>query len=149
LAPVAAARVPVVLTPHPGEAARLLGCSNAEIQADRLAAARTLAERSGAVVVLKGARTVVCWDGLATINPTGHPALATAGSGDVLAGVIAALSAQGLAAPDAARLGVYSHGLAGERAAESLGARGVTAADLSDYMPAVMADLARGGGAQA
>jgi ADP-dependent NAD(P)H-hydrate dehydratase / NAD(P)H-hydrate epimerase len=147
---VAAARAPVILTPHPGEAARLLGCSASDVQKDRLGAARGLAERSRAVVVLKGARTVIC-DGTGerdegqscevSINPTGGAALATAGSGDVLTGVIAALVAQGLAAIDAARLGTYVHGRAGQLAAGVLGERGVTSADLADHLPRALAEL--------
>lgn len=142
---VAAARAPVVLTPHPGEAARLLGCSAADIQADRMAAARALAAGTGAVVVLKGARTLVAHRDVVTINPTGHAALATAGSGDVLTGIIAALLAQGMEAVDAARLGVYLHGITGELAAADLGPRSVTAADLADRMPAAMARLEAAG----
>ncbi len=96
---VAESRAPVVLTPHPGEAARLLGTGTADIERDRVAAVRELAERSRAVVLLKGAGTLVCdgeaADGFVTINPTGNPALATAGAGDVLTGVIAGLMAQG------------------------------------------------------
>jgi len=109
---------PIVITPHPGEAARLLGISTAEVEADRLAAARTLAQRTHAIVVLKGARTIVCdgtlGDELCSINPTGGPALATGGSGDVLAGVIGGLLAQGLAPADAARAAVWVHGAAGD-----------------------------------
>ena len=144
---VAGAAGPVVLTPHPGEAARLLGVTAAEIEADRLAAARTLAARSRAVVVLKGARTIVCdgtlGDELCAINPTGGPALATGGTGDVLAGTVAALLGQGLAAADAARLGVWVHGAAGDRAARRWGGRGATASDVADEIAPVLADLAR------
>ncbi|HLL20917.1 MAG TPA: NAD(P)H-hydrate dehydratase [Kofleriaceae bacterium] len=125
---------PLVLTPHPGEAARLLGCSTADIEADRLAAARSLASRTRAVVVLKGARTIVCdgtiEDDHCTINPTGGPALATAGSGDVLAGTIGALLAQRVTAGDAARAGVYVHGAAGDALAAEHGMRGVISSDL-------------------
>jgi ADP-dependent NAD(P)H-hydrate dehydratase / NAD(P)H-hydrate epimerase len=138
LARVAAAAPPVVLTPHPGEAARLLGIDTAEVERDRVAAARELAARSGAVVVLKGARTLICdgiaGDGFVTINPTGNPALATAGSGDVLTGVIAGLCAQGLGPAEAARLGVWIHGAAADLLAPELG-RGTTAADLADAIP--------------
>ncbi|MDQ3370729.1 MAG: NAD(P)H-hydrate dehydratase, partial [Myxococcota bacterium] len=130
---LATAAGPIVLTPHPGEAARLLGTTIAVIEEDRLAAARTLAARTRAVVVLKGARTVVCDgtlpDEYCSINPTGGPALATAGSGDVLAGVIAGLLAQGLPAGDAARAAVYVHGMAGESLGESHG-RGVMSSEL-------------------
>jgi NAD(P)H-hydrate epimerase len=142
---VAAARCPCLLTPHPGEAARLLSCSAAEVERDRVAAARALAARSRAVVVLKGARTLVC-DGTAegapvTINPTGGPALATAGSGDVLSGMLTALLGAGLAPVNAARLGVYLHGLAGELAQARLGRSGLIASDLVAAIPAAADDL--------
>jgi NAD(P)H-hydrate epimerase len=134
---IAGAAGPVVVTPHPGEASRLLGISVGDIEADRLAAARALAAKTRAVVVLKGARTIVC-DGSGdagavqhcSINPTGGPALATGGSGDVLAGTIAALLAQGLSALDAARAGAFVHGAAGDQLAELHGGRGVVSSDL-------------------
>jgi len=142
---VAAAPAPAVLTPHPGEAARLLGETAAEVERDRVGAARELARRSGSVVVLKGARTLVC-DGIAgddfvTINATGNPGLATAGSGDVLTGVIAGLCAQGLAPGDAARLGVWVHGLAADLLVPELGQRGMTASDVADAIPWAMSEL--------
>ncbi|HEU4613905.1 MAG TPA: NAD(P)H-hydrate dehydratase [Kofleriaceae bacterium] len=138
---------PIVLTPHPGEAARLLGTTVPEIEADRLAAARALATRTHAVVVLKGARTIVCdgtlEDDHCSINPTGGPELATGGSGDVLAGVIGALLAQGLPAADAARAGVYVHGLAGEQLAVEHGRRGVISSDLPVAIAGVLKALPR------
>ncbi len=138
---------PIVLTPHPGEAARLLGTTVPEIEADRLAAARALATRTHAVVVLKGARTVVCdgtlEDDHCSINPTGGPELATGGSGDVLAGVIGALLAQGLPAADAARAAVYVHGLAGEQLALVHGRRGVISSDLPVAIAGVLKALPR------
>jgi NAD(P)H-hydrate epimerase len=141
------AKGPVVLTPHPGEAARLLGITTAEVEADRLAAARTLATRSHAVVVLKGARTIVCDgtldDDFCSINPTGGPELATGGSGDVLAGVVGALLAQGVPAGDAARAAVYVHGLTGDRLAEMHGGRGVVSSDLPIAIAGVLRDLSR------
>jgi NAD(P)H-hydrate epimerase len=122
-----------VLTPHPGEMARLCGISTAEVQADRLGHARRLAEASRAVVVLKGARTVVAEpDGTAHVDPAANPALGTAGSGDVLTGVIAALCCQGLAAADAARVGVHLHGLAADQAIAALGTRHLVAGDLPE-----------------
>jgi NAD(P)H-hydrate epimerase len=138
---------PIVLTPHPGEAARLLGITAAEIEADRLAAARALATRAHAVVVLKGARTIVCDgtldDDYCSINPTGGPELATGGSGDVLAGVIGALLAQGVSAADAARAGVFVHGLAGERLAAEHGRRGVVSSDLPVAIAGVLNEIPR------
>lgn len=134
----------LVLTPHPKEASRLLGTTVPEIEADRLAAARTLAARSRSVVVLKGARTVVCdgtlGDEFCTINPTGSPALATGGTGDVLAGVIAALIAQGLPIAEAARLGVYVHGAAGDALYATHG-RGAISSDLPEAIARELAAL--------
>jgi len=104
-----------VLTPHPLEAARLLGCRVGDVQADRLAQARELARRFGAVVLLKGSGSVIATpDGAATINPTGNALLATAGTGDVLAGWIGALWAQGATAEQAAIAATYQHGAAAE-----------------------------------
>ena len=121
----------LVITPHPGEAGRLLGCSGADVQADRLAAVRRLAQEGRCVAVLKGAGTLVAaaehpvW-----VNPTGNDGMATGGSGDVLAGLIAGLCAQGAEPHAAAVAGVYVHGLAGDRAAAALGRRAMLAGDL-------------------
>jgi hydroxyethylthiazole kinase-like uncharacterized protein yjeF len=145
LADVAAARTTVVLTPHPGEAARLLGESTDAIQADRMRAVRALAAASRAIVVLKGARTLVCdgtlGDDFVTINPTGWPALGTGGTGDVLAGAIGALLAQGVAPATAARLGVWLHGAAGDALAARLGPSGVIASDLPEAIAVALRDL--------
>lgn len=119
-----------VLTPHPGEAARLLGSDVAAVQADRYAAARALAQRHRAVVVLKGAGSLIADpDGHVAVCPWGNPGMATAGMGDVLTGVIGALLAQGLSAWDAARLGVALHARAGDLAAGG-SPRGLLASDL-------------------
>ncbi|WP_137887065.1 NAD(P)H-hydrate dehydratase [Pseudomonas sp. 2FE] len=118
-----------IITPHPGEAARLLGISTAEVQADRPAAARALAQKYAAVTVLKGAGSLIAApDGRLGLCDRGHPAMAGAGLGDVLAGLIGALMAQGLPAFEAASLAVWLHATAGER----LGAqgRGLAASDL-------------------
>ncbi|RMG12599.1 MAG: NAD(P)H-hydrate dehydratase, partial [Deltaproteobacteria bacterium] len=124
------AAVDLVLTPHPGEMARLAGRSVQEIQMDRLGVASDFARRHDAYVVLKGARTVVADpDGALAINPTGNAGMATAGSGDVLTGLIAALLAQGLPPGAAARVGVYAHGLAGDKRVEATGAAGLIARD--------------------
>jgi hydroxyethylthiazole kinase-like uncharacterized protein yjeF len=148
---IARAAGPIVVTPHPGEAARLLGVTVAVVESDRLAAARALAGMLRAVVVLKGARTLVC-DGTAdatgadrhcSINPTGGPSLATGGTGDVLAGTIGALLAQGLSAVDAARAGVYVHGAAGDELASRHGARGVMSSDLPEAVAAAIHALSR------
>lgn len=112
----AAANRPTVLTPHPLEAARLLGCDAATVQADRLAAARKLVERYNCVVVLKGSGTVVAGPARqASINPTGNARLATAGTGDALAGRLAAGLARGLPAFEAAAEAVYAHGRAADQ----------------------------------
>ncbi|MBD9482731.1 NAD(P)H-hydrate dehydratase [Pseudomonas sp. PDM14] len=118
-----------VITPHPGEAARLLGCNTAEVQADRPAAALALARRFQAVVVLKGAGSLVASpDGRLLLCDRGHPAMATAGLGDVLAGLVGALRGQGLDAFDAAALGVWLHASAGQQVGEQ--GRGLAASDL-------------------
>ncbi len=125
-----------VLTPHPGEAARLLGCTVAEVQADRFAAVTALQQRYGGTVVLKGAGTLIvsgCHDGIVLAN-VGNPGMATGGMGDVLSGVIAALMAQGLTASDAAQLGVCLHGEAADLAVADDGIRGLLATDLLPYM---------------
>lgn len=127
------APAPRILTPHPGEMARMRGCGVAEVQADRLANARSLAFDSKAVVVLKGARTIIAKpDGCAFVNPAANPALGTAGSGDVLAGAIGAFLGQGLEVVAAATLGVFVHGQAAELAATTLGAHNLMATDLPD-----------------
>jgi NAD(P)H-hydrate epimerase len=125
-----------VVTPHAGEYARLAGEPVGE---DRVAAARRLADRAGAVVVLKGSRTVVADPtGRAAVNATGGPWLATAGTGDVLSGVVGALAAQGLPAFRAAAAGAWLHG----RAGDSAGHAGLVAGDLIDALPTVLARLA-------
>jgi hydroxyethylthiazole kinase-like uncharacterized protein yjeF len=118
-----------ILTPHPGEAGRLLGCSTAEIEADRPGAALAIAARFGGTCLLKGAGTLVAHAGAVTLIRAGNPGMATGGSGDVLTGVVAALLAQGLPPVDAARLGALGHGVAGDCAAAD-GERGMIATDL-------------------
>ena len=133
---------PTVLTPHPGEAGRLRGCSAGEVNADRLGAARELAARTGATVLLKGAPTVtVGEDGEARVNATGGPALATGGTGDVLTGLVAALLAQGLAPVAAGALGAWLHGAAGDSLSAAQGAAGLLAGELADALPATLRDL--------
>jgi NAD(P)H-hydrate epimerase len=126
----------LVLTPHPGEFARLASCSTQQVQADRQQrAARFAADHGGLVVVLKGRGTVVTDGRRSYVNATGNPGMATGGSGDVLTGVIAALIGQGLSPYDAACLGVYVHGRAGDLAAERLGELSLIATDLIDFLP--------------
>jgi hydroxyethylthiazole kinase-like uncharacterized protein yjeF len=137
---LAKARAKLVLTPHPGEAARLLATDVATVQADRVGSARRLADSARAVVVLKGARTIVAAPGgRAVINPTGNPGMGTGGTGDVLTGVIGALLAQGLAPFDAAALGAYVHGLAGDLARDARGEIGLNAGDLLSSLPPAFA----------
>jgi ADP-dependent NAD(P)H-hydrate dehydratase / NAD(P)H-hydrate epimerase len=124
-----------ILTPHPGEAARLLGKTAAEVQRDRLGAARAIAARYGGIVVLKGAGTLVVSDeGLPAICDRGNPGMASAGMGDVLTGVIAGIVAQKAELAAAARVGVLVHALAGDMAARR-GERGLLATDLLAYLP--------------
>lgn len=122
-----------VMTPHPGEAARMLKCSNAELQADRFSAIQKLQGFYGGVLVLKGAGTLVCDEQRLTLSPFGNPGMATGGMGDVLSGVIAGLMAQGLTTALAAQVGVVVHGLAGDLAAKE-GERGMLATDLMPYL---------------
>jgi ADP-dependent NAD(P)H-hydrate dehydratase / NAD(P)H-hydrate epimerase len=126
-----------VLTPHPGEMARLMNKTTAEIQADRICAARSLARERGVWVVLKGYRSLLAFpDGRVWVNPTGSPALAKGGSGDVLTGMIAAFLGQFPQEPEqAVAAAVYLHGLCGELAAVELGDKSVLATDLPRYFP--------------
>jgi ADP-dependent NAD(P)H-hydrate dehydratase / NAD(P)H-hydrate epimerase len=135
------ARLPpeTVLTPHPGEMARLMGVSAATVkEADRVELARVKAVEWQCILLLKGAYTVAAApDGRCRLLPFANPLLATAGSGDVLAGVIVALRAQGLDAFDAAVLGAYWHGAAGELASEAVGRAGLLAGEIADWLPEV------------
>ena len=151
-AALASRRAPTIVTPHPGEAAALLASEPAAINADRPAAARELAARTGAVVVLKGAATVTAAaQGRLAVNPTGGPVLATGGTGDVLAGMAAGLLAQGVAPFEAAALAVFAHGLAADRLAASRGSAGALAGEVAERVPAALEALrvarARGAGA--
>jgi NAD(P)H-hydrate epimerase len=133
---------PVVVTPHPGEFARLFGVDQATLQADRAGHARRAADQSGATVLLKGHHSVVAHpDQPAWINLTGNPGMATAGAGDVLAGVVVALLGQGIAPFEAARAAAYLHGRAGDLAADRLGEAGVIASDLIEHLPLAAANL--------
>ena len=126
------AGVPAVATPHPGEAARLVGKAPSEVAARPLEAARELMERyPGVVFVLKGGPSVVAGEGRLFVNTTGNPAMATGGMGDVLSGVVAALLAAGLRPLDAARLGVFWHGAAGDL----VGRVGLVASEVADALP--------------
>lgn len=130
-----------ILTPHEAEAARLLGVPTEEVAHDRLGACRELHARFGGVCVLKGAGTLIASPEGVWLCPFGHPGMATAGTGDVLAGVIVGLAVQGLAPYQAARLGVFWHAQAGDRAASMVAPRGLLASDLIRCLPAAQADL--------
>jgi ADP-dependent NAD(P)H-hydrate dehydratase len=124
-----------IFTPHPGEAARLLGSTAATIQADRPAAIAALCARYGGIWILKGEGTLVSDGGFLDRCPWGNPGMATGGSGDVLSGIIAGLWAQGLTAAEAARLGVCLHARAGDLAAASLGEASLLARDIIAQIP--------------
>jgi len=131
-----------VLTPHPGEMARLTGLSTEEVQADRFSVARDFAVRHGVVLVLKGARTLVAApDGRVHVNNSGHAGLASGGMGDVLTGLVGSLLAQGLPAFDAATLGVFLHGLAADRLLPTFGNAGLLATDVIRELPAARYSL--------
>jgi hydroxyethylthiazole kinase-like uncharacterized protein yjeF len=142
---IAQRTAPTLATPHPAEAARLLGCSTADVQADRVQAATRLAAMLNAHVVLKGAGTIVTRpDGSFDINASGNPALSTAGSGDVLAGILGALLAQGIDANTAARIGVCLHGAAADMlVSRGVGPLGVTASEVIDAARALLNEATR------
>jgi NAD(P)H-hydrate epimerase len=131
---------PRVLTPHPGEFARLTGTDTAEVQSRREEMSREFAAGFGVTLVLKGANTLITAGEEQYRNDTGNPGMATAGAGDVLTGLVAALLAQKLAPLAAARLAVYAHGRAGDRAMAALGGASLVASDLLDYLPRALRD---------
>jgi NAD(P)H-hydrate epimerase len=140
-------KAPAILTPHPGEMARLTGLSIAEVQADRLGLARRCAAEWNAIVLLKGAPTIVAApDGRARINAFANPGMATGGTGDVLAGAIAGFVAQGVEPFDAACLGLYVSSWAGELVRQELGSAGMLAGDVALALPRAMKDLRGEGG---
>jgi NAD(P)H-hydrate epimerase len=129
----------LILTPHPGELSRLLGRSIPDIQKNREKSAREAAKSFNCTVVLKGYRTVIAdQTGKVKVNNTGNPGMATAGVGDVLAGMIAGLAGQGIKSYEAAVLGTYLHGLAGDLAEKEKGEYGMIASDLVDKIPAAI-----------
>jgi len=131
-----------ILTPHPGEMARLTGKTVAEVQQDRVGVARNFSREYNKIVVLKGAATVIAFpDGTVYINPTGNPAMATAGAGDVLAGIIAAISAKGLDEKVAVPGAVYLHGKCGDILRDKYGENGILAGDLTDVIPEALHSL--------
>ena len=133
------AKAPIVITPHPGEMARLISLTTKDVQADRLGIASRFAKENKVIVVLKGARTVIAEpSGKIFINPTGNPGMATAGTGDVLSGMIGGFIAQGYSPLDAATIAVYMHGLAGDEVAKKKGQVGMIAGDILNILPKVM-----------
>ncbi len=129
-----ARKVSSVITPHPGEASRLLACEIGEVQADRVAAVRQLAQRFACGVVLKGADSLCATrDGRLFVNRTGNPGMSAAGMGDVLTGMIAAFIAQGMSADDALLLAVHLHGAAGDALAQQQAAIGMTATEVTEW----------------
>ena len=134
--------VPLILTPHPMEMARLMGCSVEEVQRDRETVAQRAAVQWDAIVVLKGHRTVIAApNGEVWINTTGNAGMAVGGSGDVLAGMIASFVAQGMTPWDAAKCGVYLHGMAGDRAAQKLSQHAMLPTDMIDELSALFLKL--------
>ena len=135
---------PLILTPHPGEMARLTGKSIPEIQRERIRTAADFAAEYGVVLVLKGAGTVIASpEGKICVNPTGNPGMARGGSGDILAGMIAGFAAQGIAPFDAACCGVYIHGAAGDRCAECLSEYGMLPTDMLLEIPQIFRGMSR------
>lgn len=134
-------RTGVVLTPHHGELARLLGCSVPEVAEDRLSSLSLACEKLGCTVLLKGKPTLVGSVGVLYLNSSGHRCLSQGGSGDVLTGCIATLMAQGLASPQAAGLGAFLHGRASELCAQAVGPRGVGASQIADYLPKAFGEI--------
>ena len=129
-----ARKAATVLTPHPGEAARLLDCGIGEVQADRVAAVLQLAQKFGCSVVLKGASSLcAARDGKLFVNQTGNPGMSSAGMGDVLTGMIAAFIAQGMSADDALLLAVHLHGAAGDALAQQQATIGMTATEVTEW----------------
>ena len=131
-------QAPLVLTPHPGEMARLLGIKTEEVQNNRIEIALETAKKWNAVIVLKGAGTVIASpEGSLYVNSTGNPGMASGGTGDVLTGIIAGLLAQGLSPLNAAVAGVYFHGSAGDLAANEKGMLSLVAGDLLEFLPQI------------
>ena len=130
-----------ILTPHPGEMARLTGQSTSQIQADRIGAATNYASKHNVTLILKGQRTVIAFpDGRVWINPTGTPAMGTGGTGDILTGMIAGLVPD--RADQAVAAAVYLHGLAGQLGAQALGEKCLIATDILQYLPDAMEECA-------
>jgi NAD(P)H-hydrate epimerase len=131
-----------LLTPHPGEMARLAGCSVPQVEADRIGIAREFAARFKVYLILKGARSIIAApDGSIAINGSGNPGMATGGMGDVLTGVLTSLVGQGYAPFDACMLGVFAHGYAGDLLVRQKGTQGMNATDVQEMLPEALGRL--------
>jgi NAD(P)H-hydrate epimerase len=135
------------LTPHPGEMARMLGITVAEVQAHRIETVRAFCQRYGVFVALKGARTVIGEpDGKIVLNPTGNPGMASGGSGDVLTGMVGAFLSRAMPPAAALQAAVYLHGLAGDLARDERGEEGLVAGDIVETIPRAIVRSQAGGG---
>ena len=134
-------KAPVVITPHPGEMARMIGESVDYVCSHRLNVAKAFAKDNDVIVVLKGANTIVTNGDDVFFNITGNPGMAMGGTGDMLSGIIASFIAQGLTAFDAAKAGVYIHGRCGDICAEELSVRGMTVDDMLSVLSALMSEF--------
>jgi NAD(P)H-hydrate epimerase len=136
------ARGPLVMTPHPGEMARLLAISTSQVNADRIGSARKLVQATGACVLLKGARSVIVTpEQDVLVNSSGNPGMGSPGMGDVLSGTIGSLLGQGMSAANALKLGVFIHGNAADRLAARIGPAGYLAGEVADELPAALTSL--------
>lgn len=134
-------KAPIVLTPHPGEMARLISKTVAEVQDDRIGIAKRFAKENGVILVLKGANTVVTDGSEVFVNMTGNSSMAMGGTGDMLSGMIGSFAAQGMSLFDAAKCAVYIHGACGDTASKLLSRRGITVSDMIEQLGALMSDF--------
>ena len=134
-------KVPVVLTPHPGEMSRLVSKSVDEVQSNRVEIAKDFAKKYGVLIALKGANTVVTDGETVFVNMSGNPAMAMGGTGDMLSGIIGSFVAQGINPYDATKAGVFIHGLSGDNASKAISQRGITVFDMIDRLGALMSEF--------
>jgi NAD(P)H-hydrate epimerase len=137
---------PIILTPHPGEMARLTGLSSKAIQENRIETSRNFAVEYGVFLVLKGSRTIIAQpDGTIHINPSGNPGMASGGTGDILTGMMGGLVCQGFSPSSAAIAATYTHGLAGDLVADEKGEMALIATDILEKIPHVLKEIGKGG----